>query len=149
MSHTNPNARFDYQSWFERNVVKRTVAALEARDAAFAEQYAEAPLPELAAYIVQQAQALRHTPASTEIDGGEFIAQRFGGWERAVAAAGLPMPKTTPALKNTARYRAEKAVQEPLFYAESEAKKKAKRERSAQRRQEQEKQLAEKRRDQK
>ena len=32
--HTEIPARFDYKSWFERNVAKRTVAALEARDAA-------------------------------------------------------------------------------------------------------------------
>mgnify|MGYP007010502231 FL=1 len=36
MSHRNPRERFDYKSWFERNVAKRTVAALEARDAEFA-----------------------------------------------------------------------------------------------------------------
>lgn len=146
MSHTNPRARFDYQSWFDRHVAERTVAALEARDAAFAAQYAEAPLSELAGYLLRQAQALRHTPAPTEIDGGEFIAQRFGSWERAVMAAGLPAPKAMPKLKNTARYRREKAVQEPLFYAESEAKKKAKRERAAQRHAAEQARLKEKKR---
>ena len=38
MSNRNPRERFDYKSWFERNVAKRTVAALEARDAEFAEK---------------------------------------------------------------------------------------------------------------
>ncbi len=32
MSNRNPRERFDYKSWFERNVAKRTVAALEARE---------------------------------------------------------------------------------------------------------------------
>lgn len=146
MSHTNPRARFDYQSWFDRHVTERTIAALEARDAAFAERYAEASLPELAQYLIQCACSLGHSPSPTEIDGGEFIAQRFGSWEKAVMAAGLPAPKAIPKLKNTARYRAEKAVQEPLFYAESEAKKKAKRERAAQRHTAEQARLKEKKR---
>ena len=41
MSNRNPLERFDYKSWFERNVAKRTVAALEARDAEFAEKSAK------------------------------------------------------------------------------------------------------------
>ena len=41
MSNRNPRERFDYKSWFERNVAKRTVAALEARDAEFAEKSAK------------------------------------------------------------------------------------------------------------
>ena len=41
MSNRNPRERFDYKSWFDRNVAKRTVAALEAvapRIADFAER---------------------------------------------------------------------------------------------------------------
>ena len=48
MSNRNPRERFDYKSWFERNVAKRTVAALEARDAAFAEKHVDTPLARLA-----------------------------------------------------------------------------------------------------
>ena len=48
MSNRNPRERFDYKSWFERNVAKRTVAALEARDAEFAEKHADTPLAHLA-----------------------------------------------------------------------------------------------------
>lgn len=80
MSHTNPRAKFDYQSWFDRHVAECTKAALEARDAAFAVKHAETPLPELARHLVRQAQMLRHTPSPCEVDGGAFIAQRFGGW---------------------------------------------------------------------
>ena len=53
MSQRDPRERFDYKSWFERNVAKRTVAALEARDAAFAEKHADTPLEELAQYLVK------------------------------------------------------------------------------------------------
>lgn len=131
MSHRNPRERFDYKSWFERNVAKRTVAALEARDAAFAEKHADTPLEELAQYLVRRANMLRHTPVPCEIDGGEFIEQRFGSWDAALEMAHLRPPVKEPKLKDTARYKREKAVQEPLFYEESERKKKAKRAKAA------------------
>lgn len=131
MSHRNPRERFDYKSWFERNVAKRTVAALEARDAAFAEKHADTPLEELAQYLVRRANMLRHTPVPCEIDGGTFIKERFGSWDAALEMAHLRPPTKEPKLKDTVRYKREKAVQEPLFYEESERKKKEKRAKAA------------------
>ena len=127
MSNRNPRERFDYKSWFERNVAKRTVAALEARDAEFAEKHADTPLAHLAQYVGNRAELLRHTPSPCEIDGGTFIEERFGGWAAVLEMAHLRPPIKEPKLKDTARYKREKAVQEPLFYEESARKKKAKR----------------------
>ncbi len=62
MSHWDPNRRFDYKSWFDRHVAERTAAALEARDAAFAEKHADTPLRELALYLARCARTLRHSP---------------------------------------------------------------------------------------
>ena len=131
MSNRNPRERFDYKSWFERNVAKRTVAALEARDAEFAEKHADTPLAHLAQYVGNRAELLRHTPSPCEIDGGTFIEKRFGGWAAVLEMARLRPPAKEPKLKDTVRYKREKAVQEPLFYEESERKKKAKRAKAA------------------
>ena len=131
MSNRNPRERFDYKSWFERNVAKRTVAALEARDAAFAEKHADTPLRELALYLARCARTLRHSPAPCEVDGGTFIEERFGSWDTVLEMAHLRPPIKEPKLKDTARYKREKAVQEPLFYEESERKKKEKRAKAA------------------
>ena len=131
MSHRNPRERFDYKSWFERNVAKRTVAALEARDAAFAEKHADTPLRELALYLARCARTLRHSPAPCEVDGGTFIEERFGSWDTVLEMAHLRPPIKEAKLKDTARYKREKAVQEPLFYEESERKKKEKRAKAA------------------
>ena len=120
MSNRNPRERFDYKSWFERNVAKRTVAALEARDAAFAEKHADTPLAELSQYVSNRAELLRHTPSPCEIDGGTFIEERFGSWDAVLEMAHLRPPTKEPKLKDTARYKREKTVQEPLFYEESE-----------------------------
>ena len=126
MSNRNPRERFDYKSWFERNVAKRTVAALEARDAEFAEKHADTPLAHLAQYVGNRAELLRHSPAPCEVDGGAFIEERFGSWDAALRAAYLPPTRTKAKLNGTARYRKERAIQEPLFLAERKEKKRQK-----------------------
>ena len=146
MSNWNPNIKFDYQNWCKQQVAKRARAALEARDAAFAEKHAETTLEELAQYLVRQANMLRHTPAPCEVDGGDFIEQRFGSWDAALKAAHLRPLLNTPKLVNTARYTKEKKIQEPLFAAECEEKKKQKRQKKAQCRNELAHERAEKRR---
>ena len=125
MSHWDPNRKFDYNSWREQKTAQRTKDALAVRNAAFAEKHAETPLRELAQYLTRCARTLRHSPAPCEIDGGAFIEQRFGSWDAALRAACLP-PARMMKLNSTARYRKERAVQEPLFLAERKEKKRQK-----------------------
>ena len=125
MSHFNPNQHFDVENWREQKIAQRTKDALAAQDAAFAEKYAETPLRELAQYLTRCACTLRHSPAPCEIDGGAFIEQRFGSWDAALQSACLP-PARMIKLNSTARYRKERAVQEPLFLAERKEKKRQK-----------------------
>ena len=146
MSHWNPNVKFDYENWRQQQIAKRARAALDARDAAFAEKHAGTPLEDLAQYLLRQARQLRHTPGPCEVDGGAFIEQRFGSWEAACKAAYLCPPVRLPKLINTARYNREKKVQEPLVIAEHEEKKKLKRQKKAQRRNELAQEQAAKRR---
>ncbi len=115
----------DFQAWAQNQIVKRAVAALEARDEAFAERNADTPLPQLARYLARCARTLRHSPAPCEVDGGAFIEQRFGSWDAALRAACLP-PARMMKLNGTARYRRERAIQEPLFLAERKEKKRQK-----------------------
>ena len=126
MSHFNPNQHFDVDSWRDRQVAQRTKDALAARDAAFAEKHADTPLRELALYLARCARTLRHSPAPCEVDGGTFIEERFGSWDAALEMARLRPPAKEPKLKDTARYKREKAVQEPLFLAERKEKKRQK-----------------------
>ena len=146
MGFQNPNFKFDYQDWLRQQVAKRARAALDARDAAFAEKHADTPLNELAHYLRRQADMLRRTPGPCEVDGGAFIEQRCGSWEAACKAAYLCPPIRLPKLINTARYNREKKVQEPLVIAEHEEKKKLKRQKKAQRRNELAQEQAAKRR---
>lgn len=105
MSNRDPRQRFDYQNWLNGQVAERAKASLTARDAAFAENNAGVTRAALTQYLNVCAAALGHSPSPTEIDGGAFIEQRFGSWDNAMTAAGLPRPKTTPKLNNTLRYR--------------------------------------------
>ena len=125
MSHWDPNRKFDYNNWCKQQIAQRTKDALAARDAAFAEKHAGTPLRELALYLARCARTLRHSPAPCEVDGGAFIEQRFGSWDTALRAACLP-PARMMKLNGTARYRKERAVQEPLFLAERKEKKRQK-----------------------
>ena len=112
----------DYQAWAENQIAKRTRAALEARDAAFAERHAETPLPQLARYLKRCAETLKHSPSPSEVDGGDFIEQRFGSWEAAMWEAKLSPPTSMRKLSATARYKQEKAIQEPLYREERKKK---------------------------
>lgn len=126
MSHFNPNQHFDVENWREQKIAQRTKDALAARDAAFAEKHAGTPLRELALYLARCARTLRHSPAPCEVDGGAFIEERFGSWDAVLEMAHLRPPIKEPKLKDTARYKREKAVQEPLFLAERKEKKRQK-----------------------
>lgn len=123
MSNRDPRQRFDYQNWLNGQVAERAKASLTARDAAFAENNAGVTRAALTQYLNVCAAALGHSPSPTEIDGGAFIEQRFGSWDNAMTAAGLPRPKTTPKLNNTLRYRMEKEKLLPLFLSERKEKK--------------------------
>ena len=124
----------DFQAWAQNQIVKRTVAALGARDEAFAERNADTPLPQLARYLSRCAISLGHSPSPSEVDGGTFIEQRFGSWAAAMAAARLPQPRSMRKLRD---YKAEKVKQEPLFREERRQKRQRKLEQSEQRKREQ------------
>ena len=123
MSNRDPRQRFDYQNWLNGQVAERAKASLTARDAAFAENNAGVTRAALTQHLNVCAAALGHSPSPTEIDGGAFIEQRFGSWDNAMTAAGLPRPKTTPKLNNTLRYRMEKEKLLPLCLSERKEKK--------------------------
>ena len=82
----------DFQAWAQNQIVKRAVAALEARDEAFAERNADTPLPQLARYLSRCAISLGHSPSPSEVDGGTFIEQRFGSCRSLVPCASCATP---------------------------------------------------------
>ena len=133
MSKVAGAQKFDGRNWFEQQIAKRTQAALAAQDAVFAEQHAGDSLPELAAYVSRCAAQWNHAPAPCEIEGGSYIARRFGSWEAALAAAGLSSAYKIPRNKENRRYQKEKRRQTALHKEERDAKRAAKREKARER----------------
>ena len=133
MSKVAGAQKFDGRNWFEQQIAKRTQAALAAQDAVFAEQHAGDSLPELAAYVSRCAAQWNHAPAPCEIEGGSYIARRFGSWEAALAAAGLSSAYKIPRNGENRRYQKEKRRQTALHKEERDAKRAAKREKARER----------------
>lgn len=71
---------------------------------------------ELLSYVRQCEEKLKHTPQQTELIGGRYIAGRFGGWGKVIAAAKLPPAFTTPpALEHCEIYKNEFRRQARIF----------------------------------
>ena len=58
---------------------------------------------------------LHHVPWPGEILGGTVIAERFGSWESALAAAGLPRPRGQNKPGTFFRVKEEEAQQKEIY----------------------------------
>lgn len=115
-----------------QQLVKRTVEALQSQDDAFAIEYETASDADLIDYVCQCVGA-SYTPAPCEVVGGAYIAQRFGNWSAALKAAGLPSQYKPPREHHYPRYEQEYQRQEEQLMQERKAKRQAKADLIAQR----------------
>ena len=99
---------FDGRNWHEQHIAKRTRAALDEQDRAFAERHAGDTLVELACYLRRCAEHWGRSPAPCEIVGGSYIAERFGSWSDALRAAHLNPAYSHPHNRSNGRYQREK-----------------------------------------
>ena len=87
---------------FEREVQRqlmyhqKTMRQLALDEAEFADLHAADTDEEILAYLLGWAKRLKHSPNLCEVVGGEYIAARFGSWERALEMAGLPKAPDNP-----------------------------------------------------
>ena len=114
--------RFDGQNWYKQHIAKRTREALDEQDQAFAVRHAESTLNELACYLRRCAEHWGKSPAPCEIVGGDYIAERFGGWTNALQAAHLDAVYKKPNNRANGRYQREMKRQLELYRAERDAK---------------------------
>jgi len=77
---------------YEATIKRMVNEALEAQEQEFAQNRGSDSDEQLLAYLQFCTQLLGHTPWPREIVGGSLIEQRFGSWEHALSAAGLPYP---------------------------------------------------------
>lgn len=107
--------RFHNTLWSNRQVIERTVRALERQQAEFSREHRGDTAEELLAYLRQAAAPFGVTLCAQEIIGGPYIARRFGSWEKAVKAAGLEPPHALPPLNRRRIYKREFKRQALLF----------------------------------
>ena len=81
------------QNIYEGTIRKMVTQALEAKEAEFREAHGADSNGQLIAYLRLCAEKLQHSPWPGEILGGTVILERFGSWEKALAAANLPRPR--------------------------------------------------------
>ena len=115
MSNKDKPYRFDPQRWKQQQLETMTNAAMRRKDAEFVAAHRDDTDEQLISYLQQCAQELGHTPYPREIFGGAMIGERFGGWSRAVDAAGLPYPTHKVSDKGRRIYRKTMKEQSRVF----------------------------------
>lgn len=133
MSNTNNLKRFRGDLWFQQQVRQRVKTSLAEQERNFALEHQSDTNDQLLDYLRSSAARLGHTPNASEIIGGSYYCRRFGDWNRAVQAAGLPGPAPQPAQSRI--YQEEFRRQSALFKQERQAKRAASRAACAQRQQ--------------
>ena len=118
----------DNRALHEKRINERVRVVISQRNIEFILAHQRDSLPELARYLRQCKKELKHIPARTEVVGGDFVELRFGSWSNALKQSGFKdytgAAVHTPALENTALYRAEYDRQQELHKQAKEARKK-------------------------
>ena len=99
--------RFDGIAWYKRLMDRHTREAIRAKNEVFARDNADSPEPQLLEYVRICARELGHTPHRNELVGGDWIAERLGGWQEVCRRAELPQPGAGVPLEKTRLYRIE------------------------------------------
>ena len=81
------------QNIYEGTIRRMVTQALEEQEEIFKREHEADTDGQLIGYLRQCAAELHHVPWPGEILGGTVIAQRFGSWENALSAAGMPRPE--------------------------------------------------------
>ena len=100
---------------YDGAIRKMVTRALEVREEEFRKKHASDTDDQLLAYLRVCAVKLKHTPWPGEILGGTVIAQRFGSWEKALSAAGLPYPRGENKPGTFLRVRMEEQRQKEIY----------------------------------
>ena len=77
------------EGWLRIKAAEKTREALHRQNLLFPQTHKEADEQQLLQYVKDFAEELGHSPDACEVIGGSYIAQRFGGWEKVLEAAGL------------------------------------------------------------
>ena len=100
---------------YEGAIRKMVTLALEAREEEFRKAHSDDTNRQLIVYLQLCASKLQRTPWPGEILGGTVIAERFGSWEKALTAAGLPYPCSEDKPSTFLRFQQEEERQKEIY----------------------------------
>ena len=103
------------QNIYEATIRRMVQEALEQQEQEFRQRHESDTDEQLLALLRASAIRLHHSPWPDEIVGGLFIQERFGSWNRALALARLPAPKTANQKKSFARIQDEEERQKEVY----------------------------------
>lgn len=126
VARSSQKHQFHGDQWFIQKVHLRVKQALEEQEVQFAADHGADTDQALAGYLREFAEELGYTPTETEVTGGQYLVQRFGTWEQAVAAAGLAKPGRAKAGTDRLIYKREFERQAALFKQERQEEKESK-----------------------
>lgn len=100
---------------YEGTIRRMVTQALEAQEETFRKEHGTDTEQQLTDYIRAWTQEHHHVPWPGEIPGGTVMAERFGSWEAALAAAGLGRPLGPNKSETFARVRQEEVRQKEIY----------------------------------
>ena len=103
------------QNIYEGTIRKMVTQALEAQEAAFRTEHESDTDGQLIVHLRSCAAKLHHIPWPGEILGAALLTERFGSWEKALIAAGLPRPRGENKLSTFLRVQQEEARQKEIY----------------------------------
>jgi len=86
---------------------EKTREALHRQNLLFPQTHKDIDDRQLLQYVKDFAEELGRSPDACEVIGGSYIAQRFGGWEKVLEAAGLSGPGEIPCPEKRLIYKKE------------------------------------------
>ena len=113
------------QNIYEATIRRMVTQALEQQEEKFRQEHEADTDEQLIRYLQAAAKELQDTPHQGEILGGTVIAERFGSWEKALAAAKLPRSWRQNKPASFLRVQQEEARQKEI-YRQRKAEKKIK-----------------------
>ena len=117
---------------YEATSRRMVLAALEAQELRFRQEHEMDTDEELLDLLRDRAAAYGYTPWPGEMAGGNYLAERFGSWERVVSLAGLKIPTHPNRLQSFERFKEETEGQKELYRRKKAEKKQLSQKRLAQ-----------------
>ena len=120
------------QNIYEATIRRMVNQALQEQELRFRQEHAEDPYEVLIGLVRGWSQKNGHTPWPGELEGGSFLTERFGSWERLVGLAGLTPPTHPNRPQSFTRIQEETERQKELYRRKKAEKKQLARQRLAQ-----------------